>query len=164
MKSKRNLAMLASAAAAIPHDLEVKALHDIMDRLDFKRAISPLVAVDNTAFVSQIIDTRDYSACMFAIATGTLADADATFTVLLEEGDQANLSDNAVPNANYVNGSVANANFIFSDDDKVRKIGYTGIKRYIRLTITPANNTGNAPVAAIFIGVANRRATPNPPV
>ena len=60
------------------------------------RGISPAAAVtDNTPFVSQIVDLQGYDAAEFVILTGSLADADATFTTLLEHGDAANLSDAA---------------------------------------------------------------------
>ena len=44
------------------------------------------------------------------------------------------------------------------DDDEVRKIGYIGDKRYVRLTITPAANTGNADLSAIAVLAGVRKA------
>lgn len=121
--------------------------------------ISPVVVSDNTAQVSQIIDLQGYDACEIVVATGTLADADATFTALLEDGDAANLSDNAAVASTARLGSLPS--FVFSDDDKVFKVGYLGAKRYLRLTITPANNTGSAPIAAVAIlGAAMKQPTP----
>ena len=50
--------------------------------------------------------------------------------------------------------------FDFADDDSVRKMGYVGEKRYVRMTITPVGNTGNIPIAIIAImGDADRRPT-----
>ena len=48
-------------------------------------------------------------------------------------------------------GTEAGASFIFSDDNAVRKLGYLGGKRYVRLTITPASNTGAWLVSAVAI-------------
>lgn len=141
-------------------------MRDLANHLHFKRAISPAAAVaDNTPFVSQIIDRLGYEKLVFAILIGALADADATFAVLVEHGDAANLSDAAaVPDA-QLTGSEILAGFNFGDDDETRKIGYVGPKRYVRLTITPANNAGNAFVAAVAILAAGRYGpTPNPPV
>lgn len=45
--------------------------------------------------MGQIIDRQGYDSLTYLIATGSIADADVTFTVLLEEGDAANLSDAA---------------------------------------------------------------------
>ena len=141
------------------------AKFDLHNHINLKRGISPAAAgTDNTAFVSQIVDTRGYGSVEFAILTGSLADADATFTVLVEDGDQANLSDAAAVADVELLGTEALASFTFSDDDKVFKIGYVGNKRYVRVTITPANNTGNAFVAGVWIlGKPVIFPTPNPP-
>jgi hypothetical protein len=140
-------------------------MRDLMNSIAPKRAISPAVAVtDNTAIVSQIIDVLGYGSLTFLILTGALADADATFTVLVEHGNAANLSDAAaVPDVDLL-GTEALASFTFADDDKVFKIGYVGIKRYVRLTVTPAGNSGNAFVSAVaLLGHPAMFPTANPP-
>ena len=129
-------------------------------------AMPPKAAVtDNTAFVSAIIDRRGYDALTFLIITGTNADADATYTVLVEDGDASDLvADGAAVSDDQLVGTEALAAFTFADDGECRKIGYIGDKRYVRLTITPANNTGNAFVAAIaLLGMPSLRPTANPP-
>ncbi|MDH5612209.1 MAG: hypothetical protein OEY66_07115 [Gammaproteobacteria bacterium] len=119
---------------------------------------------DNTATVSGIIDLQGYGSLEFLIATGTLADADATFTTLVEEGDVANLSDAAAVADGDLLGTEALASFTFAEDDSVFKIGYTGNKRYVRCTVTPAANTGAAPLAIIpVLGHPNIIPTDNPP-
>lgn len=139
-------------------------MRDLHNHIHIKRAISPVSVADNTALVSQIIDRSGYESLEFVIATGSLADADATFTVLVEHGDAANFSDAAaVPDASLL-GTEAQASFLFSDDDKVRKIGYVGNKRYARMTITPANNASAGLIAAVAIlGNPNLSPTSNPP-
>ena len=124
-------------------------MNDLHHSVNYQRALSPVSVSDNTAQVSEIIDKSGAEFLEFIIATGSLADADATFTTLIEHGDAANLSDAAaVPDAELV-GTEANASFQFDDDDSVFKIGYTGIKRYVRITITPAANTGAALLAVV---------------
>lgn len=120
-------------------------MYDLHNDVKYSRAISPAAAVtDNTAYVSQILDTANFQDNELILQVGALADADATFTVLMEEGDQSNLSDNsAVADADLL-GTEAGASFQFDDDNETRKIGYIGKKRYIRATVTPANNSGNA--------------------
>ncbi len=126
-------------------------MKDLHNNIKLSRAISPAVITDNTAAVSQIIDMQGFNTLEFGILTGTLADADATFTTLVEEGDASDLSDAAaVADANLL-GTEADASFTFANDDVVKKIGYNGSKRYVRLTITPAGNTGNAPIAAVAL-------------
>jgi len=126
-------------------------LLDLHNDIEVRRAISPLTGTDDTAFVSQIIDMANRTSLEFVIATGTLADVDATFTALVEHGDNSALSDAAaVPDADLL-GTEAGAGFTFGDDNETRKIGYIGDKRYVRLTVTPENNTGSAPVSAVAI-------------
>jgi hypothetical protein len=124
-------------------------MRDLHNNIKAVRAISPGAAVtDNTPLVSQIIDRLGYESLDLLILTGSLADADAAFTVLVEDGNTATLTDNAaVTDADLISTEAA-ASPSYSDDDKVFKIGYRGSKRYVRLTVTPANNTGNAFVAA----------------
>jgi hypothetical protein len=124
---------------------------DLFNELEQRRAISPNVGTDDTAMVSEIIDLANRESVLFLIATGTLADANATFTALVEDGDDAALSDNASVDDAYLVGTETTASFAFGDDDEVRKIGYIGPKRYVRLTITPAGNTGNAPISAVAV-------------
>ena len=97
---------------------------------------------------------------MFAIATGSIADADATFTVLVEDGDNSALSDAAAVADAELNGTEALAAFQFDDDNETRKIGYIGNKRYVRLTITPAANASAAVICAVAI-LGNASLQPN---
>lgn len=115
----------------------------------YTRAISPAAAVtDNTAFVSTILDTAGFDQNEFVWVSGSIADADVTFTVLVEDGDDSGLSDAAaVADANLL-GTEAGAAPLFTSDNKTGKIGYIGPKRYLRVTITPAANSGNIFLAA----------------
>jgi len=127
-------------------------LRDLFHDIEIRRLISPDEgAGSNTAKVSQIIDLANVGSCVFAIATGTLADADATFTVLVEDGNNSALSDNAAVDDAFLLGTEAGASFQYDDDNEVRKIAYIGPKRYVRLTITPANNTGAWDIGAVAI-------------
>jgi hypothetical protein len=136
-------------------------MRDIHNELKFSRGISPVAATtDNTAYASQICDTDDTLGNEFVGLLGAVADADATFTVLVEDGDAADLSDAAAVADSQLLGveagtvtagaAVSGAAPGFADDNKTFKIGYKGAKRYWRVTITPANNTGNLFLAGVF--------------
>lgn len=134
-------------------------MQDLHNKVEVRRMISPTRVTDNTAQVSQIIDLQGYDSAEILVAYGTLADADATFTALLEEGNVSNLSDAATVAAADRLGSLPSTTF--AGDDTVAKVGYIGSKRYIRLTITPANNTGNADISAVaLLGMAMKQPTP----
>jgi len=140
-------------------------MRDLLNQIHTSRAIAPVTtAADNTPIVSQIIDTTGYDSLTFVIALGSIPDVDATFTVLVEHGNNSGLSDNtAVPDEMLV-GTEALASFTFNDDNKTRKIGYIGDKKHVRLTITPVNNTGASLIAAIAIqGHPHYAPTANPP-
>jgi hypothetical protein len=141
-------------------------MRDLFHNIHPVRGLSPVAsAADNTALVSQIVDRKGYESLTFLILTGALPDADATFTVLLEHGDESNLSDAAAVPDNMLLGTEALAGFQFDDDNETRKLGYIGNKRYTRLTITPANNTGASLLAvAALLGHPMNAPTANPPV
>lgn len=121
---------------------------DLYNNIQLKRVISPVSVADNTAQVGQVIDNQGYGSTTYLIETGSIADADATFTVLLEESDASGSGFTAVADADLI-GTEAGASFQFDSDNQVRKLGYRGIKRYTRLTITPANNASAALLAAV---------------
>ncbi len=141
------------------------ASRDLMNNLHLVPAIPPGAPVaDTTPLVSDVIDTIGYEGVMFAVLTGDLADADASFGVLVEAGEAADLADAAPVPDSELTGTEALAGFTFGDDNAARKIGYVGRRRYVRLTVTPANNTANAFVAAIAVlGHPAWAPTPNPP-
>ncbi|MDL1909705.1 hypothetical protein FBQ81_03275 [Chloroflexi bacterium CFX6] len=132
-------------------------MKDLHNSVKISRAISPASVADTTPQVSQILDTANYAANELAILTGSIADADATFTVLMEEGDQSNLSDAAAVADTDLLGTEAEAGFQFDDDNETRKIGYIGSKRYIRATITPVNNASAALLAAAWVQAGARK-------
>lgn len=142
-------------------------MRDLHNNIHVKRGLSPVAAgTDNTAYVSEIVDLLGFGSVEFILLIGANTDADATFAVLFEDGDQANLSDYAAVDDKYLLGTEAQAGFQFDDDNEVRKIGYVGPKRYCRVTVTPSgNNSGNIYMAGAWIlGHPASAPTLNPPI
>lgn len=134
---------------------------DLHNNIQVLSVFDPIdLGTGNTAKVGEIIDRQNANALEFIIQTGSLADADATFTVLVEDGDASDLSGGAAVADSQLLGTEAGASFIFSDDNKIAKIGYIGDKRYVRLTVTPANNTGAVLISACAI-LGSLRGAPN---
>jgi hypothetical protein len=125
--------------------------NDFHNGFKIARGLSPVSNTGDTPSVSQIIDRAGFEGVEFLIATGSLADANATFTVLVEEGDAANLSDAAAVVDADLLGTESGASFQYDDDDEVRKICYKGSKRYCRCTITPSGNSGAALLCIIAL-------------
>jgi hypothetical protein len=141
-------------------------MRDQLNHLHFVPAVAPVAArTDNAAILSAIIDRLGYESLTFAIVTGTNTDVNATFAVLVEDGDNSGLSDNAAVADDFLVGTEALAGFTFADDVECRKVGYIGAKRYVRLTITPTgNDSGNIFLAAIAVlGRPHSMPTANPP-
>lgn len=140
-------------------------MKDLHNNIHVKRVLSPVSVADTTAQVGQIIDRQGYNSLEYLIATGSIADADATFTILLEEGDDASLTDAAAVADADLLGTEALAAFQYDDDNEVRKLGYKGHKRYTRLTITPVANASAAVLSAVAVlGHPASAPTANPPV
>ncbi|HEY1603857.1 MAG TPA: hypothetical protein VGG64_29920 [Pirellulales bacterium] len=137
---------------------------DLNSQTDIRRGIDPVRVTDNTVQNSQIIDRAGWDSLMFVIATGTIADADATFQVSITEGNASNLSDGVAATSFIgilgVAATPTGCSFRYDSDDQVLRIGYTGLARYVQLTITPATNTGNADISCVVI-LGHPRTAPN---
>lgn len=143
------------------------AIRDLMNWINPVPLFAPLAAQTNsdTARVSAIIDTLGFESVTLVLINGTNTDADATFAVLVEDGDDVALADNATVAAAELLGTAALAGFTFAEDVTCRKIGYIGHKRYVRVTVTPTgNNSGNWFMAGVAIlGHPALFPTANPP-
>lgn len=128
-------------------------MKDLHNKLHFVPLITPVAArTDNTAIVSAIIDRKGFESLELVIVTGTNTDANATFAVLVEDGDNSGLSDNNPVSDSQLLGTEAVAAFTFADDGECRKIGYAGDKRYVRVTVTPSgNDSGNIFIAGVAV-------------
>ncbi len=141
-------------------------MRDLMNHIAPKRVLSPVAATtDNSAYVGQIIDKQGFDSLTYILSTGSLGDADATFTTLLEESNDPAMAGAVAVDDKDLLGTEALASFTVAADDKVFKLGYIGSKRFTRLTVTPAANTGNVFLSAIAIlGHPALQPTANPPV
>jgi hypothetical protein len=140
-------------------------MRDNMNNLNPKRGLSPQKQTNaDTAFVSEILDTRGLKSATFVLLTGDVTDTNVTFTVLAEDGDVSNLSDHAaIDDANLL-GTEALATPLFSDDNKCFKLGFIDTKRYIRVTITPSgNNSGDINIAGVWLTEPQIEPAANPP-
>ncbi len=139
-------------------------MKDLMNLIDVKRVISPVSVSDTTAQVGQIIDRKGADSLTYLINVGSVADSDATFTVLLEEADASDMTGAAaVADADLI-GTEALAGFQYDSDNKVFKLGYKGAKRYTRMTITPVGNASAAVFGACAVlGSLALSPSANPP-
>ncbi len=128
-------------------------MKDLHNNIKCSLAEPPVAALTNanTPFVSTILDTADFGSAEYVGILGTNTDADVTFTVLVEDGNDSGLSDNAAVADVHLLGVEA-MGLNYDSDNKVFKIGYVGPKRYVRVTVTPvANGAGDVFFAAAWI-------------
>lgn len=140
-------------------------MRDLHNNIDVKPAWDPIdLGSGDTPKVSEIVDRAGFGSVELLLSFGSIADSDATFTLLIEDGDDSALADNASVADVNLNGTEALAAPLFSDDNKVFKIGYSGPKRYVRATLTPSGNTGAILTSAVWVlGNPEQSPTANPP-
>jgi hypothetical protein len=130
-------------------------MRDNISNDSYKVAIPPVIPTNNTAQVGNWIDRSGFDSLSFAIETGTIVTDGATFTVLMEEASAADQSDNAAvadqDMLSQVEGVAPEtaAGLGVAVSNTATKIGYIGGKQYVRITVTPASNSGAAPLAAV---------------
>lgn len=132
-------------------------MRDGTNTMLLKLGIPPGIYADDTPLVTPILDTQGWESVEAFIATGTLADSNATFVVSIEDGNDPALADAAAVVDQYLVSQsdgfppeVA-AGFTAGDNDnEVRKIEVLSRKRFVRKTITPSGNTGNAFIGSIW--------------
>ena len=128
-------------------------MRDLASNIALRPVIAPAANnnIGTTPLVGTVIDRLGFNSVVYAIATGTLSDINATYAVLIEDSDEAGSGFVPVPDE-YLTGTEVEAGFNFGDDGETRKIGYRGTKRYSRLTITPAGaDSGDSPIAAVAV-------------
>lgn len=115
-------------------------LKDIHSDSKGKIGLAQTTIATNTATNSAIIDMLGYEALEFFVSSGTVTDG--VYALSLVHGDVANLSDGAAVPEEYILGA---SNFVLTDDNVCKRVGYIGHKRYCRLVITSTGvTTGGA--------------------
>lgn len=95
------------------------------------------------------VDLSGYEGCEFALYSGTITDGTYALTIL--ESD-ASGSGYAAAAADSILGA---ASFVAASDSVVKRIGYCGYKRYVKLRITSAGTTSGGVfkgAVAVLIG------------
>lgn len=123
--------------------------HDLHNNVKTQIARNFVAITSNTTSAGSIIDLKGYGSCEFVIASGTLTDG--AYAILIEDGDNSGLSDAAAVDDNYLLGTEAAAGFAATDDNTVKKIGYVGSKRYVRLSIVSTGVTSGGTIGAVAI-------------
>ena len=141
---RKYLVPLLAFLLFVPTVYAAGAGRDLHHNIGIATVIPPQMTDNTNAIVGTIIDSNGYGAVEYAILTGAQGDNNATFTVLLEDCAVANCSDNAAVADAYLLGTEAAASWTTdAKANTVLLLGYSGNKRYTRMTVTPAANTGD---------------------
>ena len=102
----------------------------------------------NTTTVGVEVDTQGFGAVTLAIQSATITDG--VYTPLIEETDTTGTGYTTVA-ALDLTVTPASIAFIATDDNVVKKIGYTGSKRFIRLSLVSTGVTTGGAIGALAI-------------
>jgi hypothetical protein len=105
--------------------------------------------VSDTTTVGIIIDTSGFESVEFVILSGFLRDG--AYVPLIQDGDDSGLSDAAAVSDTFLLGTESAASFASTDDDKTKRIGYVGKKRYVRLSIVSTSVLDGGYLSAVAI-------------
>lgn len=140
-------------------------MRDLIHNQSFQTAIAPAVVTTNAAQVGNWINIAGFDSFGFSIFTGAMTGT-PTFTVLVEEANAADQSDNAAVAAGDLVSRIEGvapeltAGNDIGEANAVTKIGYIGNKQFVRVTVTPASNTSTALAAIATLGHASVRPVP----
>ncbi|MEI7606865.1 MAG: hypothetical protein WCJ64_05735 [Rhodospirillaceae bacterium] len=119
-------------------------MRDLSHSLGTVNAIPPQV-IAASPVSSAVIDLQGFNGAALAVTSGAVTDG--AYVASLTHGDAANGSDQADASASVL-GSLPT--FAATDDNAVKRFGYAGPHRYLRLTLTPSAAT----VGGIFSALA----------
>jgi len=127
--------------------------NELHTQFKYSNAIDPAVIISgNATKTGNTIDRQGFKFLEFVLMSGVLTDA--TYTTTVYEGDQSNMSDEAVVAAADLiptTGGAAGASFALTDDSVCKKVGYKGNKRYVRIKVVQAGATTGGYLCAIAV-------------
>lgn len=123
---------------------------EMHNTIDDRIALTNQSITTNTTTAGAIIDTKGFEAIEFVIVAGTLTAG--IFAILLEEGDDAGLSDAATLDSDLTLGALTGFD-ASTDDDTTIRVGSIGKDRYQRLSLVSTGASGaNTFSAAAILG------------
>ena len=127
-------------------------MRDLHSNIKVSPAIDPaVITAGNATLTSAIIDTAGYDSLEFAFCSGAVTDG--TFTITVFEGDASNMSDEVAvtSSASLLGSAITFVGATAADDSAVKRIGYRGNKRYVRVKAVQSGATTGGYLAAVAI-------------
>lgn len=120
--------------------------YDLHSNIDDRVALN-LQDITTGTVAGVIIDTSSFESIEFIIQAGSINDG--TYTLLLEEANDAGMSGATAVSADETLGALTG--FISTDDNTTIRVGSIGKKRYQRLSIVAASSTGTNEFSAVAV-------------
>lgn len=117
-------------------------MRELYNDIGLVQALIP--AVQSATATSEAIDLAGYDSATVLINTGAIASS-GNFTVKLQESDTTTSGDFTDVAAGNLVGTFPSA----LAADSLYKVGYSGVKRYVRTVAT--KNSGTSIIAGIFV-------------
>lgn len=114
--------------------------YDLHSNIDDRVALTNQDIITDVTTNGEIIDTSGFESIEFVIQSGAIADG--VFAILLEEGDDAGLTDAATLSADETLGALTGFTDN-ADSDKTIRVGSIGKNRYQRMSLVSTSVTGN---------------------
>lgn len=133
---------------------------DLVNQMDAVVAIAAVAINTDTTTASAAIDMQGAEGALILMHSGVIAGGDGAnvYTPLITECDTSNGSFTAVADADLINTEASAV--LDGDTEGVKKIGYIGTKRYIKVSIvsTAFTTAGGIAGALVLRGVNNKPA------
>ena len=129
---------------------------DLHNNIRAKRAIAAqTVGTTGTGRTSPVLDVRGYLAREFVINYGAITSSTAVFTVLMTESDATgsgftSVGDDDLLGTESAAGIAAGARTSESTMNVTKRLGYKGLKRYVKLNVK-STATAAVPISASLI-------------
>lgn len=127
-------------------------MKDLHNNIAVKTAMAITATTGNAAISGTAIDRQGFSSVEFVASLGTITTAGTKYAIEVQESDTTTSGDfTAVADVDLLG---TNASVGFDGDTEagfVKKIGYVGIKRYVRVKVTPAGNTGASTFGVVAV-------------
>jgi hypothetical protein len=123
------------------------ATKDLKNNIDDSIGIDIQAISSDTTTAGNIIDSSGFESVTFIQATG--AYTDGTYTLLIEDGDDAGLSDATAVADDFLIGTEAATALSAANSSSM--IGYNGKKRYVRASIVSTSTTSGATAGCIVV-------------
>jgi hypothetical protein len=121
-------------------------MRDLANNIKNLNAFTPATISTDATTQGIIIDRDGFESLTFAFRASSYTDGD--YLPLVEDGDEANLSDAVAVDDDFLIGTEAGATLSANGESK---IGYNGGKRYIRISFVSSGTTTGATLDAVAI-------------